>query len=75
MNKIHKFLIVKELIEEDDPDTEVTTLYFVVENDEKEEVLKGDYYHDKIDDKIEGFFEGLEFAGVNCAVSMISWED
>ena len=27
-------------------------------------IMEGDYYHDKIDDRIEGFFEGLHFAGV-----------
>ena len=27
-------------------------------------IMEGDYYHDKIDDRIEGFFAGLEDAGV-----------
>lgn len=27
-------------------------------------IMAGDYYHDKIDDRIEGFFEGLRFAGI-----------
>lgn len=74
MEKIHEFLIVKELIEEDDPDTEITTLYFVVEH-EREEVLRGDDYHEKIDNVIEGFFEGFDYAGVNYTVTTISWED
>ncbi|MCY7823238.1 hypothetical protein MOB34_05380 [Bacillus spizizenii] len=26
-------------------------------------LLSGDEYHDKIDDKIEGFFSGLDYAG------------
>lgn len=33
----------------------------LVNEETKEVVLKGDYYHDKIDSKIEGFFDGLEF--------------
>lgn len=74
MEKTHEFLIVKELIEEDDPDTEITTLYFVVEH-EREEVFRGDDYHEKIDNIIEGFFEGFDYAGVNYTVTTISWED
>lgn len=26
-------------------------------------IMEGDYYHDKIDDRIEGFFSGLDEAG------------
>jgi hypothetical protein len=28
-------------------------------------IMEGDYYHDKIDDRIEGFFEGLDHQKVN----------
>lgn len=28
-------------------------------------ILEGDYYHDKSDDHIEGFFRGLDEAGTN----------
>lgn len=27
-------------------------------------VMSGDYYHNKINDRIEGFFEGLDYLGV-----------
>ena len=27
-------------------------------------LMAGDYYHDKISQKIDGFIEGLEFAGI-----------
>jgi len=33
---------------------------------DKEVVMKGDYYHDKIDEKIEGFLKGLEYASMYC---------
>lgn len=74
MFEVEKFVIVKELIEEDDPDTEVTILYLEQDNGWKR-ILGGDYYHDKIDNKIEGFFEGLEFSGVNYEASEIGWEE
>lgn len=28
-------------------------------------ILKGDYYHDKIDKLIDGFFKGLDYCGCN----------
>lgn len=28
-------------------------------------LMEGDYYHDKIDDKIEGFFQGLDHQGAD----------
>ena len=31
-------------------------------DDRDDVVMSGDYYHDKINDKIEGFFEGLDYA-------------
>ena len=30
----------------------------------KELIIMGDYYHDKIDDRIKGFFEGLDYLNV-----------
>ena len=33
-------------------------------NGEIEVLVKGDYYHDKIFEKIEGFLEGLDYARV-----------
>lgn len=36
----------------------------LVNTDSKEIVLKGDYYHDKISDKIKGFLQALDYAKV-----------
>lgn len=35
--------------------------------------MEGDYYHDKIDDRIEGFLEGLKIAGKNVEVRTLSF--
>ena len=36
----------------------------LVDLDDKRVCISGDYYHDKIDEQIEGFLEGLKFANV-----------
>lgn|GEM_PF-2409617 len=39
-------------------------------NKENDEILcKGDYYHDKIDEKIEGFIKGLNYCGYEVIVN------
>ena len=38
--------------------------YALIEKDTNKILLKGDYYHDKIYEKIEGFLEGLDYCGV-----------
>lgn len=35
------------------------------------EIMSGDWYHDKIDDKIDGFFNALEFLGEEYVVDTI----
>lgn len=37
--------------------------------DTKEVIMYGDYYHDKIDKQIEGFFKGLDYVGVSYILS------
>lgn len=37
-------------------------------------VISGDYYHDKINEKIDGFFVGLDYAGVKYRVIEIERE-
>lgn len=37
----------------------------LVNSENNEILLKGDYYHDKIDAQIQGFIEGLKFAEVD----------
>lgn len=34
--------------------------------------MEGDYYHDKIDEKIQGFFLGLDYSGIKYEV-VSSW--
>lgn len=34
--------------------------------DTKELIVKGDYYHDKIDEYIDGIFFGLNYANIAC---------
>lgn len=41
-------------------DGAVTTLF----NEENTEIVSGDYYHDKINDKIDGFFIALDYLGI-----------
>src|SRR5699024_406584 len=74
MLEAEKFVIVKKLLENDDPDTEVTTLYLEHDNS-WQRIVGGYYYHDNIDNKIEGFFAGLEVSGVNYETSEIGWEE
>lgn len=53
-----KFKIIRDYSEGEDG--AVTTLL----NEENIEVMSGDYYHDKIDDKIDGFFSALDYLGI-----------
>lgn len=39
--------------------------------DEPGLAMEGDYYHDKIDEKIEGFFLGLDYSGIKYEV--LNW--
>lgn len=41
-----------------------TTFLFEVVDEKLIAVMEGDYYHDKIDETIDGFFEGLKYAKV-----------
>ncbi|MGC4375770.1 hypothetical protein WD019_02345 [Fictibacillus sp. Mic-4] len=52
---IKKFTIVRDL--EWGEDGEIVTLY----DEQGNVVMSGDEYHNKIDSKIEGFFEGLDY--------------
>jgi len=36
----------------------------LVEVEGNRAIMSGDYYHDKIDDLIDGFFIGLDYAGI-----------
>lgn len=38
-------------------------------------VISGDYYHDKIDEKIEGFLLGLDYAGFKYSVEEVEKEE
>lgn len=44
-----------------------------IENNEV--LLKGDCYHDKIDEKIEGFLLGLDFANIEYVEEEDEWID
>lgn len=65
-----KFLVFKDCSEGEDG--AVTILYKVIKRTKHEmvvdEIMSGDWYHDKIDERIEGFFEGLNFAKVKYEV-------
>ena len=37
--------------------------------------MYGDYYHDKIDDKINGFAQGLEHMGEEISIEILNVED
>lgn len=37
----------------------------LVNLDDDEIIMKGDYYHDKISDNINGFLKGLEYAEID----------
>lgn len=54
MTKIH-FLKSEELVEDE--------VYVTLKDTKGNVVLEGDYYHNKIEDKIDGFIEGLIYAG------------
>jgi hypothetical protein len=54
-----QFVIVRDL--EWGEDGEVVTLRDIT----GKEIMQGDWYHDKIDSKIEGFFECLDFIGTD----------
>ena len=41
----------------------------LVDLDTNKVVMQGDYYHDKIIDRINGFVEGLEYAGYEVNIS------
>lgn len=36
----------------------------LVNIDTKEVILRGDYYHDRIDERIDGFLYGLRYVGI-----------
>jgi hypothetical protein len=38
-----------------------TELFHVTEDGTEIPVIEGDWYHDKIDERIEGFFEALDY--------------
>lgn len=41
-----------------------------------EEILSGDYYHNKIDERIEGFLEGLKYCSLNiCQFDIVETTD
>lgn len=50
------------------PYSEGTALLSIIDGKD-ELVMYGDYYHDKIDHRISGFLEGLEFVG--CTHEMV----
>lgn len=54
MTKIH-FLKSETTIEDE--------IYVTLKDTKDNAVLEGDYYHDKIEEKIDGFVEGLVYAG------------
>ena len=45
-------------------DEEEKVLVKLINDTDFEIILHGDYYHDKIYEKIEGFLEGLSYCGV-----------
>jgi ribosomal protein S6E (S10) len=50
---------------------EVQSLY----DDKGKEILTGDWYHDKIGQKIDGFLLGLEFAKIKFEVEEVNTEE
>lgn len=54
MTKIH-FLKSEELIDDE--------VYVMLKDTKGKTVLTGDYYHDKIEEKIDGFVEGIAYMG------------
>lgn len=54
MTKVH-FLKSETTIEDE--------IFVMLKDTKGKTVLKGDYYHDKIEDKIDGFVEGLAYVG------------
>ena len=69
------FIIERFLVDKDDEDTMVTQLMYAMEHEGSSIILEGDYYHDRIDDKITGFFEALDFIGVKYSIEHILWDE
>lgn len=71
MKKFKKFIDLRE-----GEDGAVTTLYEVLDTHAGYNlVMSGDYHHDKIDDKIEGFFNALDYLDVSYDISEIKLEE
>lgn len=51
-------------------DDGVTVLYF-----DGKEVMRGDYYHDKIDEHINGFIKGVKYQGGKVKQSSVRIDD
>lgn len=41
------------------------------DNDKKEIIIHGDYYHDKIDERIEGIITGIKYCNIEVNVSKL----
>lgn len=65
MSDILKFVIQKDY--EWGEDGCYTTLF-----EEGNEVISGDYYHNHVDDLIDGFFIGLDYLGIKYEKEKIS---
>jgi hypothetical protein len=42
------------------------------DNDKEMLIVKGDYYHIKIDDRIEGIIQGIEYCGIEVNLNKLT---
>lgn len=63
MTKLH--FIQKEVLIEDDE-------YITLKDTKGKTVLEGDHYHDKINEKIDGFVTGLAYLGYEADIIEIN---
>jgi hypothetical protein len=70
MNDMRNF-IIERVYEEDDTEFVFDALEVRLYDSEGNIVMAGDWYHDKIDEKIGGFFEALDYLGIPYEVKTV----
>jgi hypothetical protein len=56
--------IIERIYGEDDPEFIYDAVEVRLYDSEGEIVMSGDWYHDRIDEKIDGFFVALDYLGI-----------
>jgi hypothetical protein len=72
-NKVYDFTRINFYYGNEDGDCSGDPYSVLVNNNDNtgNYILAGDYYHDKIDELIDGFFIGLEYTGVEANLDVV----